>query len=460
MLQKYVGDKAFYRRVMSIALPIMIQNAITTFVSLLDNLMVGQLGTFPMSGVSIVNQLLFVFNLIVFGITTGTGIFTAQFYGSQDHQGIRYTFRFKIIVGILLGSLCVAALIFWDDVLIRLFLQGDGSAEDAGQMLSFGQEYLKVMLWGLLPFALSGAYNSTLRECGQTRIPMIAGVTAVFTNLVLNYLLIFGHLGLPAMGVAGAALATVISRFVELAIVAGWTHLHSKEFPFIRGALTSLYIPLQLLRRLIIRVSPIVMNETMWSFAITFLNQCYTTCGLDVVNAINIVSTLDNLANVTAGALGNTIGILMGQMLGARIAAEQVRDENRKLMAFDFAAGVVICGLMMAVSGAFPLLYNTTDEIRSLASKLIFILAFTKPVRYFAMAVYYTIRSGGQTGLTFLYDCGFLWAVTVPVAFVLSRFTDMPILPLYFICQLPDILKALFGRYMVRKGGWIRNITL
>ena len=289
---------------------------------------------------------------------------------------------------------------------------------------------------------------------------MVAGITAVFTNLVLNYVLIFGHFGLPAMGVSGAALATVISRFIELGIVAVWTHLHSKEYPFICGALRSPYIPLALLGRLIIRVSPLVVNETMWSFAITFLNQCYTTCGLDVVNAINIVSTLDNLANVMAGAMGNTIGILMGQMLGARISAQVIRDENRKLMALDLCAGFVIMGLMILVSGMFPRLYNTSDSIREMATILIVILAFSKPVRYFAMAAYYTIRSGGQTGLTFLYDCGFLWVITVPVAFILSRYTDMTIIPLYLICQLPDFLKAFFGRYMVRRGGWIRNITL
>lgn len=458
-MRKLIGDRDFLKRTIAIAVPILIQNAITNFVSLLDNLMVGQLGTQPMSGVSIVNQLLFVFNLIVFGVTTGTGIFTAQFFGRQDHQGIRYTFRFKIILSVLLSGICIGALLVWDDVLIRLFLQGDGTAEDAASMLSYGQDYLKVMLVGLVPFAISGAYASTLREGGQTMVPMVAGIVAVFTNLVLNFILIFGHLGLPAMGVIGAALATVISRFVELGIVAAWTHLHSREFPFIRGVFHSLYIPSSLLRSFISRVIPLVMNETLWSAAITFQNQCYTTCGLEVVNAINIVSTIDNLANVLATAAGNTTGILLGQMLGAKMAREEVWEEQKKLSVLTVTAGVLVSVILALVSGLFPKFYNTTDSIRTLSTSLIIILSLFKPFRYHAMTCYYTIRSGGKTWLTFLYDCGFLWVVSVPVAFILSRFTGLTIVPLYLLCQLPDVLKAVFGSVMVQKGSWMRNLT-
>ena len=166
MLKSFLGDKAFFRRVFTIAIPIFLQNTVTNFVSLLDNLMVGQLGTLPMSGVAIVNQLLFIFNLVVFGISTGTGIFTAQFFGKGDKEGVQNTFRFKILASFLLSGLCIAAFALWDDVLIKLFLMGEGSAADAAGILAAGKEYLIIMLWGLLPFALSSSYASTLRECG------------------------------------------------------------------------------------------------------------------------------------------------------------------------------------------------------------------------------------------------------------------------------------------------------
>ena len=217
-------DNSFLRRFALITVPIIIQNGITNFVSLLDNIMIGQVGTEQMSGVSIVNNLLFVFNLCIFGGTAGSGIFIAQFFGSNDHNGIRHSFRFKTLLCLLLGVAGIGVLAFAGDPLIRLYLQGDGDPASALHTLEYGRSYLLIMLAGLIPFAITNSYSSTLRECGQSFVPMLAGVVAVLVNLVFNYILIFGHFGAPAMGVSGAAIATVLSRYVELAIVAIWTH--------------------------------------------------------------------------------------------------------------------------------------------------------------------------------------------------------------------------------------------
>ena len=145
-------DRAFYRRILSVAMPIIIQNGITNFVSMLDNVMVGQVGTVPMSGVAIVNQLLFVFNLCVFGAVSGAGIFTAQFYGSDDSEGVRYTFRFKLLIGLLLTAAGVAVFTLGGKGLIGLYLEGDGDLTAAAATMEYGWNYLIVMLWGLLPY--------------------------------------------------------------------------------------------------------------------------------------------------------------------------------------------------------------------------------------------------------------------------------------------------------------------
>ena len=230
MFHRYIGDRAFYRRVLGVAVPIIIQNGITNFVSLLDNIMVGQVGTIPMSGVSIVNVLLTVFNLCIFGATSGAGIFTAQFRGSGNNEGIRHTFRFKILICLLLTAAGLGIFLLGGDALIGLYLTGQGDASTASDALGYGMSYLMVMLWGFLPFALTNAYSSTLRETGETMVPMIGGVAAVLVNLGLNYVLIFGHFGAPRMGVEGAAVATVISRYVEFAIVV--ISLAIASFPF------------------------------------------------------------------------------------------------------------------------------------------------------------------------------------------------------------------------------------
>ena len=459
MLKKYIGDKAFYGRFFAIALPIIIQNAITNFVSLLDNIMVGQVGTMPMSGVSIVNQLLFVFNLSIFGASSGAGIFTAQFHGSQDHEGIRHTFRFKLLACLCLTVLGTGIFLSFGAPLVSLYLQGEGDPADAAQVLQWGLSYLKVMLCGLLPFAVCNAYSSTLRETGQTTVPMVGGVTAVLVNLALNYVLIFGKFGAPAMGVQGAALATVISRYVELTIVAGWTHLHGKLHPFIVGAYRSMYIPAKLLVRIFRKGMPLLINEFLWSMGMAVMNQCYSTCGLDVVPAMNISSTVFNLASVSFLSTGNTVGIMMGQMLGSGAPEAEVRDTNRKLITASVAMGAVFGLILGCVSGIFPKIYNTSEAVRILATQLICVSAVMVPFNSYTNAAYFTLRSGGQTLVTFLFDSCFVWTVCVPLAFCLSRFTNIPILPLYIICQTTEIVKCAVGAVMIHRGAWIQNLA-
>ena len=454
-----MNNKHFNRRILAVALPMMIQNGITNFVQMLDNVMVGQVGTIPMSGVAIVNQLMFVFNLCIFGATSGAGIFTAQFVGREDHEGIRHTFRFKILVGMLLSALGAGIFLTFGRNLIGLYLTGEGTPADAAATMDYALRYLRVMLLGLVPFALSNAYSGTLREIGETKVPMIAGIIAVFVNLIGNYILIFGHFGAPELGVVGAAVATVISRYVELAIVAIWTHTHGKTHPFILGALRSFHIPRKLTGDIIRKGMPLLINEFLWSTGMAFLSQCYSTRGLDVVAAFNIATTISQLSNVVFLSLGNAVGILMGQMLGAGVDRETVLRDNKRMIRLCVTVCFVVGAVTMALSGVFANLYNTTDAVRSIAVGLICLTAVMMPVNSYNNAMYFTLRSGGQTFITFLFDSGFSWCVCVPVAFVLSRFTTLPILPLYGICVGVDIFKIFIGKPLLNKGVWINRIV-
>ena len=459
MFKKFIGDKAFYRHIAVIAIPIVIQNAITNFVSLLDNIMVGQIGTLEMSGVSIANQLILVFNIAMFGALSGAGIFTSQFFGNGDHEGIRQSFRFKILMSLLMGLSGMAIFHFAGTPLISLFLQGEGDPSDIQQTLVFGTEYLDIMIWGLIPFAAAMAYSGTLRETGQTTVPMIAGIVAVCVNLVLNFVLIFGHLGAPTMGIKGAALATVISRYVELAIVMVWTHRHSIAHPFIKGAYRSAYIPRWLLWEIIKKGMPLLINEFLFSSALAMLNQCYSLRGLDVVAAMNITSTLRNLTSVVFLSMGSVTAIVIGQMMGADRSSQEVRDTNRKITALTLFSCVIFAAFTMALSGLFPMIYNTTPQVRSLATKLICVIAAAMPFHGYIQVTYFAIRAGGKSWVTFMFDAGFLWVVSVPLAYVLSRFTLMPIVPMYALCLGTEGLKCVMGALLVKSDFWIQNLT-
>ncbi|MCI8433501.1 MAG: MATE family efflux transporter [Lachnospiraceae bacterium] len=456
--KKLFGDKAFYAMVLGVAVPIIIQNGITNFVSLLDNIMVGRVGTEQMSGIAIVNQLLLVFNLAIFGAISGAGIFGAQFFGCGNHKGVRQTFRFKLYICAAIVLLGVLIFLCGGERLILLYLHGEGNEAALEATLGFGRQYLLVMLIGLLPFTVEEIYASTLRECGETKLPMIAGVVAVCVNLVLNYLLIFGKLGFPKLGVVGAAAATVVSRYVQAAIIILWTHTHADRMPFIVGVYREWKIPGQLAGNIIAKGMPLMVNEILWAAGTAALNQCYSMRGLEAVAALNISSTISNLFNIVFMAMGSAISIIVGQLLGAG-KMEEARDTDTKLIAFSVFSCLVLGGIMFLASPFFPRLYNTTDTVRTLAMRLLQVAACCMPIWAFMHSTYFTLRTGGKTIVTFLFDSVFLWAVTTPVAFVLSRYTGLPIIPLYLSCQLLDLIKCAIGFVLVKKGVWVNNIV-
>lgn len=458
MYKKLIGDKAFYKLALGVAVPMMIQNGITNFVGLLDNIMIGRVGTEQMSGVAIVNQLMFVFNLAIFGAIAGPGIFGAQFYGCDDHKGVRHTFRFKLAICAVILLAGVMILFYYGENLILMYLHGEENVQALEAALGYGKQYLFVMLFGLFPFAVEQIYTSTLRECGETMLPMKAGILAVFLNLFLNYLLIFGNFGLPRMGVAGAAVATVISRYVQMLVVVVWTHMHGRRMPFIVGAYRGLTIPADLAGRMLIKGIPLMINEILWSVGMATLMQCYSTRGLDAVAGLNISTTISNLFNVVFIAMGNAIAIIVGQLLGAG-KMKEARDTDTRLIAFSVFSCVVIGLIMVLLAPFFPMLYNTSPQVKQLASEFIRISALCMPMFAFIHAAYFTLRSGGKTMVTFLFDSVYMWCFSIPLAYVLSRFTGLSVVPLYIACQLFDLIKCVIGFVLVKRGVWMQNIV-
>ena len=458
VLRKYIGDRDFYRRLFAVMTPVLIQNVITNFVSLLDNVMVGQVGTEPMSGVAIVNQLLFVFNICIFGGLAGPGIFTAQFYGKGDDDGVRHTFRVKWYVAAAAIAVFLALFLTCGEGLISLFLHQGEEDLDLAATLIYGRDYLRVMLFQLVPFAVSQVYSSTLRETGETVLPMGAGIAAVIVNVCFNYVLIFGKLGFPKLGVVGAAVATVIARFAECAIVVIWTHRHRDREPFIVGAYRSLRVPGELMKDIAVLGSPLLANEVLWSAGMAVLNQCYSIRGLEVVSAFNISTTVSNLFFCAFFAMGTTVSIMVGQLLGAG-ELEQAVDEDRKLIAFSVVLSAGVGAVMALLAPLIPQMYNTTDTVKGLAVELLMISAALMPLNAFVNSAYFTLRSGGKTVITFVFDCVFLWVMSIPAAFVLSRFTALPVPSMFAVVEGLNFIKGALGFWLVKSRRWVNNLV-
>ena len=371
---------------------------------------------------------------------------------------MRNTLRFKFIICLVLVCVGTAVLYFFGEDLITLYLKGEGAAEDAAASLGFGRSYMNIILITFLPYAIAQAYASTLRETGETVLPMAAGIVAVLVNLFFNYVLIYGHFGAPAMGVEGAAIATAISRFAELGIVVAATHLKSAKYTFAKGLFKTLRVPAELRNQILAKGTPLMINEGLWSGGMAMLNQCYSMRGQSIMASINITSTLWNVMSVAFMALGSTVGIIIGHRLGAG-DVERAKSDDKKLIAFSVFSAMIVAGLYALASKFFPLLYNTTDDVRLLAAKFICVGAIFMPFDAFVHASYFTLRAGGKTFITFLFDSVFIWVVSVPVVYVLSRFTPIPIVWLYACCQALQLIKCVIGFILVKKGVWINNIV-
>ncbi len=283
-------------------------------------------------------------------------------------------------------------------------------------------------------------------------------MAAVLANAVFNYILIFGKLGLPALGVNGAALGTVMARVIELAIVLIWTHANAKKVPYIKGVYRSFKIPVGLCRRIIVKCLPLLGNEFLWSSGMAVLNQCYSTRGMAAVSAINMSTTITNLFNIVYMSLGTAVAIIVGNQLGAG-KIEEAKDTDRKIIAFSMVCCVGLGGLMAVCSPLFTMMYNAPDSTKALAASLIVVSACMMPFDSFAHNCYFTLRSGGQTFITFLFDSAFVWAISVPTAFLLSRLTDLPLLPLFIICTALNLIKCVIGALLLKSGRWAKKLV-
>lgn len=456
--RKFIGDRRFYRMLIAICLPIILQQFVTSLVGLLDNIMVGRIGNDEMIGVSLANQLIFIFNLAIFGSLSGAAIYATQYYGAQQKEGYQETFRFKWLIVLVISLVFMAVFFFFKEGLISAFI--NSSEEDysnPAKVLESGKLYLDLMLIGLLPFAIKEIYATSLREMKETLVPMISGVIAIFINLILNYILIFGHLGAPKMGVSGAAIATIISRFVEMFIVIIYTHVKRKKFSFLNDVYKRPIVRFSSIKKFILKTFLLLSNETLWSIGLTMIMQAYSVRGLDVIGALNIANTVNNVFIVVGTSLGNATAIILGNLIGAQEFAE-AKSASYKIL-FSSIVVTAIFSLFEVLVGFFvPDIYNTSPEIKALAFKFIIICSIFRVPNSFNTCAYFTLRAGGKILLTMLFDSLFIWLVRVPASFILSYLTGVSILWLYIIVEGLEASKAIVGYILVDKGIWLNQI--
>ena len=450
MFKKFIGDKAFYQSLIRVSGPLVLQQLITSSVQLVDNVMVSSLGKSVLGSVAVVNQLYFIVMLLTFGAMGGAGILTSQYNGSKEYEKLKQTFQFKLIIGLGIAMLAFVIFSFFGTFLIGAFAE-EGSTVESGLI------YLQVARFSAIPWAISIAISNTFRETGITKPLLYISMVTIFTNMGLNYVLIFGHFGFPALGVYGAALATLIARFVELGLTILLFIKAGQKFHF--RARKILRIDTDVFKKTVKMARPLMINELFWSLGQTMFLLAYSVRGEDALAAMSISGTISQLVFVTFGAIGTAIAVLVGNTLG-RNELKEAEDNARKLIFFGVVMALV-AGVVLFIASFFVLnLYsNQTAETLSIAKFVIRTNSLFIAVYSFNVAIYFTLRAGGDTLSTLLMDSLYMWVVTVPVALVLAYFTALPATWMFLVIQSLDIPKGFFALTRYNKKRWVKNLA-
>jgi putative MATE family efflux protein len=444
------NDKNFYRNLFAIAVPIMLQNLINSFVNILDTVMIGRLGTVEIAAVGLGNNVFFFYTMILFGICSGGAVFIAQFWGKQDIAGIRKTVGLCCFINLFIGSIFTLAGALVPGRIIGIY------STDAA-VIEAGARYLRYLTPSFLPFALTQVLVLSLRSIEQVKAPMVTTIIALSINAVLNWLWIFGIGPFPALGVAGAALATTTARFTETLLLVGLSY--RKKFA-IAGSMRELCaFNRTFIARFARIVAPVLVNEFIWSAGIAAQNIIFARTHTDAIAAFNITGSVSQLTWVLFIGLGNGVGVLIGKRIGAGDHAG-ARDYASRIVCFAPLLAVGAALVLIPISWLIPLIFKVNAEVLATAAQMMIILALCYPFRAFNMAMIIGIcRAGGDTVFCGVYDVAFLWLVALPAAAAASFFFHAPFWLIYLLIVSEEFFKLIAGLWRFRSGKWLHDVT-
>jgi putative MATE family efflux protein len=444
------NNKEFYKKLFSIAIPIMLQNLIGSFVNMVDTVMIGRLGTVEIAAVGLGNNVFFLYMIILFGICSGGSVFTAQFWGRHDIQGIRKN------MGLCLALSLSAALAFTLAVIfVPARIMGIYSRDPA--VIKAGVTYLSYLAPSFIPFAVIQVFVLSLRSVEKVSIPMVTSAIALSLNVILNWFLIFGIGPFPRMEVAGAALATTVSRFAEALLL---IFICYRGRFAVAGTLREFTAFNRLFIGRFIRIAlPVIINEFFWSLGVTAQNIFFARTHTDAIAAFNITGTVSQLTWVLFIGLGNGVGVLIGKKIGERDHAA-ARDYASRILRFAPLLAVGAASVLIPISQLIPLIFKVNREVIAAARLMLFIQACSYPVRAFNMSMIVGVgRAGGDTVFCGVYDVLYMWVISLPLAAIASFFFQAPAWFIYLCVISEEPMKFFTGLWRYRSGRWLRDVT-
>ncbi|SHH67874.1 putative efflux protein, MATE family [Butyrivibrio fibrisolvens DSM 3071] len=450
------GNGKFYKSALAIAVPIMLQQLIQSMVSLIDNFMVSGLGDISMSGVNVAGQILFVFMVFVNTICMSGGIFLTQFFGAKDKAGMQQAFMFKVLVSFAAMIPYLLVCIVYPREVLSLMVIGNTQAD---LILDEAVKYMRIMSMIGVPMTLSVCIASSLRDMGKVKIPLVVTIIATLANTVLNYLLIYGHLGLPALGVRGAALATVIARTIEFIIFAA---IYIKTIPdFAIRFGREFRIDGQLFREVLKKGALMLFCEMTWVLSETITTAIYNgRGGADVVSGMASSFAIANLFFIAFGGIYSATSVIIGKTLGEG-DLKKARAEKTWLLSGSFVFGIFMTFVGFATTLIVPVVFGKlSPSAIAISRNMVILMSFFMPVWVFINAQQAVARSGGDTKMGAYADAGITIVVMLPMLFILGRYTDIGPVQMYLCVKILDIIKMGIFHLWLKKERWLNNLTV
>lgn len=443
-------DNKFYMQMMAIALPIAIQNLISSSLNMVDTVMIGALGGVSISAVGLANQIYFLLMLFLFGVNSGISIYIAQFWGKQDVKSIHKTLGFSILGGFLLSLPFYIGAVFFPVQLLSVFTTDPAVIRE-------GAVYLRITGWSYLLMAFSFSFTIASRSVGEARLPMIASAISLACNTFLNYLLIFGVLGFPAMGVAGAAIATVIARGIELLVIIGT--IYTRDHVLRSPVKELIQLNMEFIRPIFRTALPVVLNEGFWAVGMTLYAVAYARSGTEAYAAVQIAGTVERLFFIFSFGLGSACAVMIGNELGAdRIDNAKIYANRFMRMGVTISVGTGILMALIAVPSTY--LFNVSPAIRWTAACILFVNALTMILKMISTILIIGIfRGGGDTTFSFLLEICCVYLIGVPMAFIGALVLELPIFIVVLMVSVEELVKSIVGLYRVKSGVWAKNLV-
>lgn len=449
MLKLDWKDKAFYRMLLAIGIPIALQNLVSSALNMLDTMMIGRLGENEIAAVGLANQFFFVFVLILFGINSGAGIFTSQFWGRRDTANIKRVLGMALGMGMVVALVFTGLAVFFPVTVMRFFTKDP-------LVIELGSQYMRAVSPCYVITAISFAYSFGARSIGQAKLPMIVSVASLLTNGVFNYFLIFGTFGFPKLGVVGAAIATVIARIVEMGILL--TVIYKNSMPIGGNFREMTDVSAALFKQYIKTGFPVILNELCWSLGVTMYSVAYARISTEAIASFQIASTIQSFFMVVSMGLGNACAIMIGNTLGAK-EEEKAITYATKFSIVGTGTGVLLGGLLWITAPLILLLYNVSPEVHRQALYILRVMSLFFSAKIFnSVLIVGILRSGGDTTFSLFLEMCSVWLVGVPMAFLGAHFLKLPIYWVVAMVSLEEVVKGSVGIFRVLSRKWLKTI--